>query len=81
MSNISLTIGRTPVRVMLPPAAAIFWCVARKTRNPAAAFAAMNAARRELFAKFASVKIDADDTPHRIALHILSLYKDRFLNR
>lgn len=52
-----------------------------KEADPAAAFAAMNVARRELFAKFASVKVDADDTPHRTALHILSLYKDRFLNR
>lgn len=48
--------------------------------DPFAEFAAMNRARKEIFAAEADVRVIPEDTPHRTALHILSLYKDRFFN-
>lgn len=49
--------------------------------DPFAAFVQMNVARRELFARFAAAKPAIAATPHRTALHILSLYKDALLNK
>lgn len=49
--------------------------------DPRAAFAAMNRKRREVFSRFADAVITPEATPHRTALHILSLYKDKLLNR
>lgn len=48
--------------------------------DPFAAFVKMNGPRRELFAAEADTVIRPLSTPHRTALRILSLYKDRFLN-
>ena len=49
--------------------------------DPRAEFAAMNRGRREVFARFADARVDADAPCRRVALRILSLYKDRFFNR
>ena len=49
--------------------------------DPAAAFAAMNVPRRELFSRYAAVRVDAGDSPRRTALRILSLYLERCLKQ
>lgn len=49
--------------------------------DPAQIFAEMNRSRREVFSRCADVKVVVNDTPHRTALRILSLYKDKFLNK
>jgi shikimate kinase len=48
--------------------------------DPLAAFAAMNRARREVFAANADAAVTPEATPRRTALHILSLYKDQLLH-
>lgn len=49
--------------------------------DPQAAFAAMNLERKAVFARCADARITPESTPHRSALHILSLYKDKLLNK
>ena len=46
--------------------------------DPEAKFAEMNRKRREVFSGCADAKVAGNDTPDRIALQILSLYKEFF---
>lgn len=46
--------------------------------DPLAEFVKMNAVRRNVFAAASDVKVIAKELPHRIALRILSSYKDNF---
>ena len=49
-------------------------------KDPLAAFAGMNRARREVFSANADAAVTPEATAHRTALHILSLYKDQLLH-